>query len=130
MKWGEAKSAIFYPPHNGTAYTFTWSDGRRLTGATKGANTYTFTYNDEGIRTSKTVNGVKHTYVLDGSRIVSEQWSNKLIIYLYDETGSPIGMQYRTSSYAQGKFDTFYFEKNLHGDILYVYDASGNAQVL
>ena len=49
---------------------------------------------------------------------------------IYDETGSPIGMQYRTSSYAQGVFDTYYFEKNLHGDILYVYDASGNAPVL
>ena len=96
---------------------------------TKGSNTYTFTYNDEGIRTSKTVNGLKHTYVLDGSRIVSEQWGNHFIVYIYDETGSPIGMQYRTSSYAQGKFDTFYFEKNLHGDILYVYDASGNVLV-
>ena len=88
-----------------------------------------FTYNDEGIRTSKTVNGVKHTYVLDGNRIVSQQWSDKLIIYLYDETGSPIGMQYRTSSYSQNVFDTFYFEKNLQGDIIAVYNASGTKVV-
>ena len=30
-----------------------------------------FTYNDEGIRTSKTNNGVKTTYYLSGSQIVA-----------------------------------------------------------
>ena len=43
--------------YNGSNYTFTWR-GRRLIGATSGANTYSFTYNEDGIRTSKTVNGV------------------------------------------------------------------------
>ena len=62
--------------YNGSFYNFTWSDGRRLTSATKGSNSFSFTYNDEGIRTSKTVDGVKHTYVLNGSQIVSEQWGN------------------------------------------------------
>ena len=41
------------------------------------------------------------------------------------ESGSPIGMQYRTTSYAANTFDTFYFEKNLQGDIIAVYNASG-----
>lgn len=111
--------------NNGTAYTFTWSGGRRLAAATKGGVSYSFTYNDEGIRTSKTVGGIKHNYVLDGTRIISEQWSNKLIIYLYDELGSPIGMLYRTNSYAVDTFDIFYFEKNLQGDIIAIYNASG-----
>ena len=70
-------------------YNFTWKDGRRLATATKGGRVYSFEYNDEGIRTSKTAAGVKHTYVLDGSRIVSEQWSNNFIAYLYDESGTP-----------------------------------------
>ena len=43
--------------YNGTSYTFTW-EGRRLVGAVKGSSTMSFEYNDEGIRTSKTVNGV------------------------------------------------------------------------
>ena len=34
-------------------------------------------------------------------------------------------MQYRTTSYAAHTFDTFYFEKNLQGDIIAVYNASG-----
>ena len=38
-------------------------------------------------------------------------------------------MQYRTSSYAQNVFDTFYFEKNLQGDIIAVYSASGTKLV-
>ena len=115
--------------NNGTAYTFTWKDGRRLATATKGGRVYSFEYNDEGIRTSKTSAGVKHTYVLDVSRIVSEQWSNNFIAYFYDESGTPIGMQYRTSSYGIGEFDTFYFEKNLQGDIVAVYNESGTKLV-
>ena len=32
--------------------------------------------------------------------IVSETRGDILLIYLYDESGSPIGMQYRETSYA------------------------------
>jgi hypothetical protein len=69
--------------------------------------------NADGIRTSKEVNNVEHIYTLNGTQIVSEAWGTNLLIYLYDESGSPIGMQYRNSSYAANVFDTFYFEKNL-----------------
>ena len=84
-----------------------------------------FTYDDNGIRTSKTVNNVTHTYYLNGSLIVAEQWSNKFIVYLYDSTGMPIGMMYRTESYAVDQWDVFWFEKNLQGDIVAVYNSSG-----
>ena len=110
--------------YNGSAYTFTW-EGRRLVGATKGSKTMSFTYDDNGIRTSKTVNGVKHTYHLNGSQIIAEEWNGALIIYLYDTAGSPIGMMYRTASYNVNVFDVFYFEKNLQGDIVAVYDETG-----
>ena len=39
-----------------------------------------FTYNDEGIRTSKTVNGVTTTYYLYGSQIVGEETNGNRII--------------------------------------------------
>ena len=74
---------------------------------------------------SKTVDGVKHTYTLNGSQIVSEQWDDKLLVFIYDESGSPIGMQYRTKSMAEGTFYTYLFEKNLQGDIIAVYNTSG-----
>ena len=79
----------------------------------------------DGLRTSKTVNGVEHVYTLEGSRIVSESWGDNLLIFLYDESGAPIGMQYRNTTYAKDRFDTFYFEKNLFGDIVAVYNSSG-----
>ena len=84
-----------------------------------------FTYNDEGIRTSKTVNGVVHTYHLNGSQIVAESWADKLLVYISDASGSAIGMMYRTTSYAEDEFDVFWFEKNLQGDIVAVYNESG-----
>ena len=84
-----------------------------------------YDYNDEGIRTSKTVNGVEHTYYLSGSQIVAEEWGSNLCVYLYDADGSPIGMQYRTTSMAKGDFYTFWFEKNLQGDIIAIYTENG-----
>ena len=110
--------------YNGSSYTFTWT-GRQLTGAVKGSKTMSFTYDDSGIRTSKTVNNVTHTYQLNGSQIVAESWGDKLIVYLYDVAGSPIGMMYRTTSYAVDQWDVFWFEKNLQGDIVAVYNSAG-----
>ena len=48
---------------------------------------------------------------------------------IYDETGSPIGMQYRTSSMSANEFETYYFEKNLQGDVIAIYNASGTKLV-
>ncbi len=109
--------------------------GRELTKYEKIANyaivgTYTYTYNADGIRTSKTINGVKHEYLLSGSQIVSETWTENgvthTLIYVYDEKGSPIGLQYRTGAYAAGIFDYFFFEKNLQGDIVAIFNETGD----
>ena len=115
--------------YNGVSYTFTWT-GRQLTSAVKFGSTYTFTYNDEGIRTSKTqtdANGnvITTTYYLDGSLIIGEETNGNITIYLYDSEGAPIGMQYRGASYTAGVWDTYWFEKNLQGDIVAVYNEAG-----
>ena len=60
---------------------------------------------------------------------MSEEWDDELLLYLYDTDGSPIGMQYRNTSYAEGVFDTYWFEKNLQGDIVAVYDEEGTKLV-
>ena len=110
--------------YNGTSYTFTW-EGRRLVGAVKGTKTMSFSYNDEGIRTSKTVDGVTTTYYVNGGQIVAEKTDTRTIVYIYDASGAPIGMMYRTPSYAANTFDVFWYEKNLQGDIIAIYNASG-----
>ena len=110
--------------YNGSSYTFTW-EGRRLVGATRGSNTMSFTYNDDGIRTSKTADGVTTTYYVNGGQIVAEKTDTRTIVYIYDASGAPIGMMYRTTSYAKDVWDTFWYEKNLQGDIIAIYNASG-----
>ena len=114
--------------YNGSSYTFTW-EGRRLVGAVKGSNTMSFEYNDEGIRTSKTVNGVETVYYVNGGQIIAEKTGTRTIVYIYDASDAPIGMMYRTTSYAEGTFDVFWYEKNLQGDIVAVYNSAGTKLV-
>ncbi len=111
--------------YNGNSYTFTWENGRYLKTASVGSNNLSFTYNHDGIRTSKSVNGVIHNYTVSGSQILTEEWGSNLVVYLYDAFGSPIGMRYRTSTMSEGTFYTFWFDKNLQGDIVSLYNESG-----
>lgn len=128
--WGDQLANTTYDalgnPLTYNSNNLTWQ-GRQLMEISMagGQFRYTFTYNDEGLRTSKTAGGYTHKYVWEGSTLVSESWGNHLLIYLYDESGSPIGLQYRSTAYAEGVFDTYYFEKNLFGDIVAVYNTSG-----
>ena len=100
-----------------------------------GNTTITYTYNEEGIRTSKTIttgnNVTRHDYILSGSQIVRETvYLNDVeqytLVYFYDENGAPLGMKYRTPTYANGVFDGYIFEKNLQGDIVAIYDLNTN----
>ena len=111
--------------YNGRQYTFTWENGRRLASVIVDGTNLSFTYNDEGIRTSKTVGTVAHVYHLNGAQIVFEEYNNTLLVYLYDAEGSPIGMQYRREIDNVGVFEEYWFEKNLQGDIVAVYDGEG-----
>ena len=96
---------------------------------------YTFAYNADGIRTVKTNGSTIHHYTLNGSQIVTETWTTKsssgaetpnhFLVYLYDENGAPVGLQYRNKTYGTYTFDTYYFEKNLQGDIIAIYTESG-----
>ena len=97
-------------------HTLTWEKGRQL--ASFDGNTYT--YNANGIRTSKTVNGVKHTYTLDGTKILREVWGDNTLVPLYDNEDSVCGIIYNDTPY--------YFLKNLQGDVIAIVDE--NAEVV
>ena len=89
-----------------------------------------YTYNADGIRTSKTVNGVKHTYHLSGTQILSEEWTDRwnrhVMVYIYDAAGQPIGMTH----FQDGTLvDTYLYEKNIQGDVVAVYDYAGDLVV-
>ena len=105
----DGKTITYDAQGNPTSYlghTLTWEKGRQL----KSFDNNTYTYNANGIRTSKTVGGVKHTYTLDGTKILRETWDSNTLIPLYDNEDSVCGILYNTVPY--------YFIKNLQGDII------------
>ena len=103
-------------------HTLTWEKGRQL----KSFDSNTYTYNANGIRTSKTVNGVKHTYTLDGTKILMESWPEvgednvehtRVLKPLYDNEENVCGILYADIPY--------YFLKNLQGDIIAITNQNG-----
>ena len=105
---------ISYLGHN-----LTWEKGRQLKKFTKADGTVIqYTYNANGIRTSKTIGGVKHTYFLDGTKILKETWGDCTLIPLYDNEDSVCGIIYDDAAY--------YFHKNLQGDVIEIRSAYGS----
>ena len=95
-------------------HDLTWEKGRQL----KSFDNNTYTYNASGIRTSKTVNGVTHTYTLDGPKILREDWGTNSLMPLYDNFDQVCGLVYNDTPY--------YFNKNLQGDIIEITDQNAN----
>ena len=98
---------------------FSWA-GRGLSTVNIGEDVISYTYNSNGIRTSKTVNGVTTTYLLDDTKIVAETTEDTTIWYIYDENDLIIGFEYENQ--------TYYFEKNVQGDVVKIYDKSGDVR--
>ena len=48
-----------------------------------------------------------------------------ILLYLRDETGAVVGLKYRTDSDAEGVYRCYFFEKNLQGDVVAMYDDAG-----
>ena len=97
-------------PTSYLGHTLTWEKGRQL----KSFDSNTYTYNANGIRTSKTVDGVTHTYTLDGTKILRETWNGNTLIPLYDNEDGVCGVLYNSVPY--------YFIKNLQGDVIAIVD--------
>ena len=71
--------------------SFTWSSGRNLAQITDGDNTYSYTYDENGIRTSKTVNGVTTYYNTRNGVILSQTDGENTWYFQYDTNGTPLG---------------------------------------
>ena len=65
---------------------------------------------------------MKHTYTLDGTKILRETWGDNVLIPLYDNEDSVCGIVYNGTPY--------YFKKNLQGDVMGIYTRSGASMVL
>ena len=96
-----------------------------------------FAYDDNGLRIKKTTNGHATTYYYDGDMLIAQETNSYKWVFIYDESGSPIGYAFREHSF-QYEWDVYWYTKNLQGDITaiytnggtkivsYVYDAWGN----
>ena len=102
-------------------WTMSWRGGRQLAGMTKGSDTLSFAYNESGLRTNKTVNGVAHSYVWQGSKLAADITDAYALYFHYDSSGEVIGFT-RT---ANGTDTEYFYVKNLQGDILKVITATG-----
>ena len=96
--------------------SFTWVNGRQLGALQKGDLNVSYSYNSDGLRVSKTVNGVKTEYVWDGSSLIGQKTGNNVLVYLYAADGLA-GFQYNGVNY--------YYLKNGQGDVVGILNSSG-----
>ena len=79
----------------------------------------------DGIRETKTVNGVKHTYTYLGEKLARETYGSNVIDYFYDSDGRPYKFTVKEGSTTY----TGYFVLNLQGDVIAIIDSNGAVAV-
>ena len=108
--------------YNGSRYTFTWTEGRRLATSSGNGHNISYTYDSDGLRVSKTVDGVKHDYLYASGKLLRETYGDTVLDFLYDNHGSPYALVYTAGE----TIATYYYITNLQGDVLGMIDGSGN----
>ena len=118
--------------NNGSAYTFTWQNGRQLASGTKGSTSFAYTYNSDGLRTRKIVGSKTYDYYWFDSQLammtITSGSSVMTLKFYYDANGLPLIFDYNGTQY--------YYITNLQGDVVglaneygivasYAYDAWG-----
>lgn len=102
-------------------YAMTWVKGKQLSEMTKGDQTLSFKYDSNGIRTSKTVNGVETEYFYVGDKLLTMETNNGDLTFAYDLNGNPYAFYYADWAY--------YYMLNLQGDVVGIYDYTGEVVV-
>ena len=105
-------------------YTLTWQ-GKRLQSLSGNNTTASYTYDEQGVRSSKTVNGVTTTFSYNGSLLMAQVQgsgtSQVKQLYSYDANGQLISVNYNGTEY--------YYLRNGQTDIVGLMDGSGNRVV-
>ena len=103
----------------------TWKNGRELSKAQKSGLTVKYDYDVNGLRTYKTVAGVKHTYVYASGKLLRESYMDGedsiVLDFLYDQNDRPYILNYTKN----GTTNRYYYVLNLQGDVLYLLSTSG-----
>ena len=80
-----------------------------------------YTYDDSGLRTSKTMNGVKTEYYRSGSRLIGQKQGSNVMQFLYDANGL-YGFLYNGTPH--------YYVYNGQGDVVRLISASGATEAM
>ena len=102
----------------------TWLNGRKLTTLQSGNDSISYKYDSNGVRTSKTVNGVEYTYEYLNGQLMHETRGEKVFDYCYDANGQLYAVSYKANSSTDAV--TYYYAHNWRGDITSIYDGNGN----
>ena len=98
--------------------TMTWQSGRQLASINKDGLSATFAYDANGHRTQKTVNGVTTNYYWVGDRLQYMAAGDDLLVFLYDDKGTPYGM----FTVLDGVQQYFFYLYNAQGDVIAIID--------
>ena len=105
-------------------YTLSWQ-GKRLQSLSGNNTTASYTYDEQGVRSSKTVNGVATTFSYNGSLLMAQVQgsgtSQVKQLFSYDANGDVVSVNYNGTEY--------YYLRNGQTDIVGLMDASGNRVV-
>ncbi len=105
-------------------YTMAW-EGKRLQSLSGNSTTASYTYDEQGVRSSKTVNGVTTTFSYNGSLLMAQvqgSGSNQVKqLYSYNANGDVISVNYNGTEY--------YYLRNGQTDIVGLMDGSGTKVV-
>lgn len=96
---------------------YTWESGRNLAEIKDGSNTYSYKYDENGIRTSKTVNGVTTYFNTRDGVILSQTDGTDTWYFQYDKNGTPIGFILNGTQY--------FYLTNQFGDVFGIIDENG-----
>lgn len=110
--------------------SFTWAKGRQLQSVTKDGLNASYTYDENGLRLSKTVNGVTtKIYRTNGQAVGMNSSDGKDMTFLLDGDGNVYGVHYDHYASNQPKSETYYFAYNAQGDVIGIYEFSGRLMV-
>ncbi len=104
--------------YNGTHWELSWENSRNLIRAVSSDTVVDFTYDLSGIRSTKTVDGVQHSYLYAGEKLLRESYGSNVLDFFYDANGTPYALKYNGS--------IFYYITNLQGDVVQIVDTNGN----
>ena len=97
-------------------WTYTWAHGRQLSGMSKTGTTISYAYNADGLRTSKTVEGITTQYHYVGDTLAGMTCGTDELYFTYDVLG-PSAVIYNNT--------TYYYTRNAQGDITGIVNSSG-----